>query len=366
MVINPSSLGLEALLPSNTETYQQLVKLQQDLSATHDDLLEKTGVFNNAHRLYNRSLKAPVCYSVAMHQLNLKDPEELLNVYRSVESAYDDSLRWYDLCVDRFVQFCRKNMSDEKYKLAYEQAIRDVKKQQHMIQFLDPRDMGTEQYEPVILDHIDTVSMEGFFKNIKNRLKYFYTNNAKVKAMHDEIVKTAKGASQEAEEKFKAYEHGFKCPTHETASKVCKELIPSMKWIVDAAKHITKENPKTNEQDVAGEAKTRTNRLVLADVMKHFLQGSEGKSTYGDLGYTIKGTVALMEQFLQVAGQKDILFKIDSFLGDEIIEDKFKGDGSKQATLEQMLTSLETCFDAYDRLDYTLYRIGKDIKQVLK
>ena len=50
----------------------------------------------------------------------------------------------------------------------------------------------------------------------------------------------------------------------------------------------------------------------------------------------------------------------------EIIEDEFKGDGEKKATLEQMLTSLETCFDAYDRLDYTLYRIGKDIKQVLK
>ena len=365
MVINPSRLGLEALLPSNTEMYQQLIKLQQDLSATHDDLLEKTGVFSNAHRLYNRSLKAPVCYSTAMHQLNLKDPEELLDAYRSVETAYDDSLRWYELCVDRFVQFCQKNMSDEKYKLAYEQAILDVKKQQYMIQVLDPRAMGFEQCEPVILDNIDAASMEGFFKNIKNRLKYMYTNNAKVKAMHDEIVKAAKGASQEAEEKFKAYEHGFKCPTHETASKVCKELIPSMKWIVEASKHITKENPNTNDQDVEGEAKTRTNRLVLADVMKHFLQGAEGKSTYGDLGYTIKGTVSLMEQFLKVAGQKDILFKIDSFLGDEIIEDEFKGD-VKKATLEQMMTSLETCFDAYDRLDYTLYRIGKDIKQVLK
>ena len=365
MVINPSRLGLEALLPSNTETYQQLMKLQQDLSATHDDLLEKTRVFSNAHRLYNRSLKAPVCYSTAMLQLNLKDPEELLNVYRSVEAAYDDSLRWYELCVDRFVQFCQKNMSDEKYKLAYEQAILDVKKQQHMIQVLDPRAMGFEQCEPVILDNIDAASMEGFFKNIKNRLKYFYTNNAKVKAMHDEIVKAAKGASQEAEEKFKTYEHGFKCPTHETASKVCKELIPSMKWIVEASKHITKENPNTNDQDAEGEAKTRTNRLVLADVMKHFLQGTEGKSTYGALGYTIKGTVSLMEQFLKVAGQKDILFKIDSFLGDEIIEDEFKGD-VKKATLEQMMTSLETCFDAYDRLDYTLYRIGKDIKQVLK
>lgn len=365
MVINPSRLGLEALLPSNTETYQQLIKLQQDLSATHDDLLEKTGVFSNAHRLYNRSLKAPVCYSTAMHQLNLKDPEELLDAYRSVEAAYDDSLRWYELCVDRFIQFCQKNMSDEKYKLAYEQAILDVKKQQYMIQVLDPRAMGFEQCEPVILDNIDVASMEGFFKNIKNRLKYFYTNNAKVKAMHDEIVKAAKGASQEVEEKFKAYEHGFKCPTHETASKVCKELIPSMKWIVEASKHITKENPNTNDQDAEGEAKTRTNRLVLADVMKHFLQGAEGKSTYGDLGYTIKGTVSLMEQFLKVAGQKDILFKIDSFLGDEIIEDEFKGD-VKKATLEQMMTSLETCFDAYDRLDYTLYRIGKDIKQILK
>lgn len=371
MIPNPAYLGLEALLPKNTVTYQQIQKMSSDLKITSDELVRITGLFINAHTLYMNSLRDPVSYMTAMRTMDLKQPDDLLKMYVSTEEAYEDALQSYEHCVDRYVKYCTDNMQDEKYKLVYLQMIDQALHDYRAVESLDPR--GT--YEDVtwsvesfqIRDGVDQVSMEGFFKNIANRLSHFLTKDAKCKEIYEGVVASASKASSEADKKFREMEHGFSCPTYKILDQGVSMLPKVMDWILKAVEDAKDHKPKNvviNQKMVDNEKKSRPIAFSLDAVLEKFNDGTEGKSTYGALGYNIKDSIQCMKLFLNVSGRRKELKILNELLEISAYAAQRRNDSTKDP-LAFLWFSCNTCMNAYDKFDYVLYRIGKDIKSCL-
>lgn len=373
MILNPACLGLEALIPSETIAYQQIQKMSHDLNITQKQLFDQMGLFRNAHDLYIDSRRSPVAYVAAMRAMDLKQPGDLVKMYASVEDAYDAAFRTYETCVDRFVRFCKEHMSDEKYKLAYQAAIEDIQLQYHNLLCLDPRanggiDIGPST-ESLVMGDVSEASMEGFFRNIISRFSHFLTKDSKCKEMYEEIIVSAKNASNESDKKFRDIEHGFKCPTQTIMDQTIKKIPTLISWVLKASERIqqSKDRQLKDIQDmVKDESPLRTLAFQIDDLMEGKLfQGTDGKSTYGALGYSIKNVTSCMQSFLKVSGQRKAMKQVESMLGEYAYDDMMYRGGQEYETLKWLVYSINICIQIYDKMDYILYRMGKDIKSCL-
>lgn len=372
MIPNPACLGLEALVPSGTVIHDQIQKMHEDLKASGQELVQQSSLFTRARELYQDTLISSAGYVVIMHSMDLKDPADLLNMYIATESAYDQSVEAYSRCVDRFVHFCQSHLDDPTYQTAYQQAIEDARKEQRNILSLDPRDhdvIRIPNFESIDIIQMSDASMEGFFRNIIGRFSHFLTKDSKCKEMYEEIVASAKSASNESDKKFRDIEHGFKCPIQTIMDQTIKKIPILMSWVLKASErvHQSKDQHLKDIQDmVKDESPLRTLAFEIDDLMEGKLfEGTDGKSTYGALGYNIKNVTFCMQNFLKVSGQRQAMKQVESMLGEYAYDDMMYRGGQEYEVLKWLVYSINICIQIYDKTDYILYRMGKDIKSCL-
>lgn len=391
MIPNPAYLGLEALLPKNTVTYQQIQKMSSDLKITSDELVRITGLFINAHTLYRNSLRDPVSYMTAMRTMDLKQPDDLLKMYVSTEEAYEGALQSYEHCVDRYVKYCTANMQDEKYKLVYLQMIDQALHDYRAVESLDPR--GT--YEDVtwsaesfqIRDGVDQVSMEGFFKNIIESIKHTFTRDLKCKAIVEDVIKLASNVSKEADDKFKSIAHEFKCPPSDEMKTGIEYLGPTSKFLSERFEDFKEAHKSIFTRKMSREEQKNYLTKFLREHRMHFNQWGakygdfhlilKKEGTYGSLGYDIKKAIQLFKLYVSTsAGTRKCLktayglasghTQIDSIIpvvaGDSVT---IVITTSIKKEWRLCVAHLERLLSTYDKLDYSIYRIGKDIKSCL-
>lgn len=391
MIPNPACLGLEALIPSETIAYQQIQKMSHDLNVTREQLFDQMGLFRNAHDLYIDSRRSPVAYVTAMRAMDLKQPGDLVKMYASVEDAYDTAVRTYEACVDRFVRFCKEHMTDEKYKLVYQAAIEDIQLQYHNLLCLDPRANGGIgiglSTEGLVLEDVPAASMEGFFKNIIESIKHTFTRDLKCKEIMEGVISQASNASKEADDKFKAFAHEFKCPPAGEMKDGIDYVGPTSKFLSERFEDFREAHKSIFTRKMTAQEQKNYWTKFLREHRAHFNQwGSKygdfhlilkKEGTYGSLGYDIRKAIQLFKAFdTTAAGSRKCLksmyqlaaghTQIDSIIpvatGDNVT---IVITTSIKKEWRLCVAHLERLLDIYDKVDYSIYRMGKDIMSCL-
>ena len=387
MIPNPACLGLEALIPSETIAYQQIQKMSNDLNVTQKQLFDQMGLLRNAHDLYIDSRRSPVAYVAAMRAMDLKQPGDLVRMYASVEDAYDTAFLTYEACVDRFVRFCNEHMTDEKYKLAYQAAIENIQLQYHNLLCLDPRanggiDIGPST-ESLVMGDVSDASMEGFFKNIIESIKHTFTRDLKCKEIMSEIAARASSASKEADDKFKSIAHEFKCPPADDLQEGIAYIGPTTKFLSERFDAFMNAHKSIFTRKMSGAEQEAYLKKFLKEHKDHFNQWGakygdyhmsyRKEGNYGSLGYNMKKVVQLFKAFETTSsGARSMLKKMfEQTEGHTQIDGaSYNGSGvtiyySIKKEWRLCNAHLERVLEIYDQVDYTIFRIGKDVKSCL-
>lgn len=369
MIPNPACLGLEALFSNDKIASQQIHRMHEEIMISGQKMMDNLKQFSTMYNCYNESTSSPVAYEAVMSKLNLTNPDRLFKMYRTVEQAYDNSIIAYESYINKFIRYCESNMYDESHKLAYQQTIEDTLKAYNYLVSLDPRYNDTD-VPSMSFEGLDEASMEGFFKNLANKIQHFLTRDTKCKKIHEEIAASAKNASKEANDKFQATEHGFKCPTGATLAKTTLTLSKAMKWIIEAGHNIASSTKRDiTMSDDAYKAFFKSSKEdfdTLEALNKNYLKDADGKTTYGQLGISIKSAVEAMNKFITVAGERKALKDVDDVLMNTVLySSAYKKDDNFKSMINVMWYMCDMCFKLYDKTDYVLFRIGKDIKKCL-
>lgn len=384
MIPNPACLGLEALLSSDTIAYQQIQQMSVDLEATQKQLFNQMGLFRKAHELYMDSRRSPAAYAAAMRAMNLKQPGDLVAMYASVEQAYDEAFQSYESCMDRFIRFCNDHMSDEEHKLAYQAAIENIQLHHHNLLCLDPRSNSDIDIVPSTESILmEDVSMEGFFKNIIESIKHTFTRDLKCKEIMGDVAAKAANASKEADDKFKAIEYGFKCPDAKELKQCIEYIGPTTKFLSERYNAVVEAHKSIFTRKMSGEEQKTYLEKFLREHTVHFNQWAakygdfkmifKKEGTYGSLGYDMKSVVQLFKAFETTsAGARAMLKRLYAFAQSHKEIDHISSTGSSTTVYykikkewQLIYSHLDRVIEIYDQIDYTIFRIGKDVKSSL-
>lgn len=391
MIPNPACLGLEALVPKDTIAYHQIQKMSTDLNNATDELFKQMGLFRNAHNLYTNGHRSPTAYVAAMRAMNLKQPGELVEMYASVENAYDAALQAYERCIDRFSRFCKEHSSDEQCRLAYQNAFESIQLHQHNLLCLDPRANGEIDIAPmtdqILTEDVSDASMEGFFKNIIESIKHTFTRDLKCKEIMEGVISQASNASKEANDKFKSFAHEFKCPPADEMKEGIAYVGPTSKFLSERFEDFKEAHKSIFTRKMSAQEQKNYWTKFLREHRAHFNQWGarygdfhlvlKKDGTYGSLGYDIRNAIQLFKAFdTTAAGTRKCLKSMYELASGHTQIDSIipvaTGDGvtvvittSIKKEWRLCVAHLERLLDIYDRVDYSIYRMGKDIKSCL-